>query len=154
MACKKNPAERMVALALLWRLHRILQVQEEQGAKLSNVMKKVLSRAIYTTFLDLNDLGHKRVAFWYLRRKPKTIIFLRRKREKEVLREFEELARAYIAEQHLVRSGDAAPDMPVVSSYAVLEDCFKKAVRLGLKNEAMGILRRLGFSPKTYLPKL
>ena len=98
MACKKNPLDRPIALYMLFRLHRMLQMQAEYGEGLPTTKKKLLLHAINATYRDLVDLGHKKSALWYIKRKHNTLIFLVRKRRGiHALKKLEGAARAYIA---------------------------------------------------------
>lgn len=66
MSCKADPRKRQVALALLRRLRRILQIQREQAGQLNKRGVLLLTKSIFATFLDLTDLGHKKAAWWYI----------------------------------------------------------------------------------------
>lgn len=149
MSCKGKPKERVIALALLGRLHSILCLQAECGANLTEGKKKLLSKAVYATYTDLSELGHKKAALWYAKRKPKKIIFLRCKREKALLGKIKSLGKIYIA-AHDAAAQKESPEASAskVAAYSALEEHAKKAVRIGLKKEAADILKSLGLLGK------
>lgn len=152
MTCKKNSRERSVALAMFFRLHRLLQLQAGYKGQLSPLQKRLLNHAFYTTYLELTALGHKKAMLWYFKRRPKTILFLRDRRQRaKALKKLEEAAAAYLAARRSVPRRLSFESSPVFQSvYNALKECWEEAMRLGLEKEAKEMLVQMGFNSKLF----
>lgn len=66
MTCKKDPKQRKLALYYFSRLRYLVALKRSFGQELNKTGERLLNKALFSIYCTLLDLGHKKVALWYI----------------------------------------------------------------------------------------
>lgn len=161
----KDAKDRERVLILFNRLRLIILKQEEHKDKLTSEQNLILSKSIFATYLDLNDLGYGKAALWYIRRKPTKLFSKLRLNMPEgvsvpvapdpVMKNLADALFIYRVILDFFNNGGNNPfrisHKEVMRSFAKLKRAWHDAVAAGYKDLSVELLASAGFTPHIFI---